>query len=575
MSARLLLTTTVVAAGVLAPAATSGAAKKAPSYPTVKSISPMRAQIGGTMTITGKNFIKGKAKNTVVFRRSGRKVVFAKADGLSSKKLRLTVPAKLRTSLGKKQGAFVATKFQIRVLARRFGKTYTALKKSPTIAPDTAVPAPATPEEQKKAAAAAQAAAAAAAAAAAPAAAGAPAPPPDCDRDGTPDASDTDDDNDLLADTTEAAIGTLTCVADTDNDGIEDGWEYSSALDLNQASCPQLPGGADYPQPCAPAMPYPGKRAYPNPRDGEDAHADYDGDWMTAHEEFTAWKKKAAASAPHRTLTDMWYSDGKQSSVDNGVTGDGCRGMTVPDPFDGTMVRPQFRRADGTYPTLYEVDGVTVKAEYEVYFLTRDASDACLDDGQRDEDGDFLTNYEEAHNVLSSPQWWNGVTSEPLFQIAYAGTHWLDGDSDGDGVVDGLDDQDFDDFLNVEEIERGVWVRSDKDKHTNVNTGLWVHPFNPCLPSVLSRTCPTARPVGKPDAWRPFFKDIESLVAPRWPLYGTSYVIDAYDPDPTWVDPTPANPDDNQAPDITPDEEWVPPAGVDQTQLPVLHPLPR
>ena len=42
-----------------------------------------------------------------------------------------------------------------------------------------------------------------------------------------------DDDNDLLTDTLETAIGTNPCSADTDGDGVDDGYEYQSAIDLN------------------------------------------------------------------------------------------------------------------------------------------------------------------------------------------------------------------------------------------------------------------------------------------------------------------------------------------------------
>jgi hypothetical protein len=506
------------------------------------------------MTITGTGFIKGRGKNTVVFRRAGKRSVFAKADGLSTTRLRLVVPDKLREVMGRRDGQVVASRFQLRVLARRFGKRYTALKRSPTILPSAATAAPprATPL---------------AAQGDTPAAPGPP--PPDCDRDGIVDADDPHDDADLLPDAVEEAIGTDRCSVDTDGDGMEDGWEYSSAVDLNQRSCPT--STADYPEPCPSAMPYPAKRPYANPLH-PDAGTDYDGDWMTAGEEHAAWKRKGAQDPAYRTLSSMWYSDGKQASVEATVN-DGCRGMTVPPPFDGNMVRPEFRTEAGTYPSLYEADGVTVKAEYAVYRLTRDATDRCLDDGERDEDGDFLTNVEEAHGPLTGPAYWVALTREPAFRIPYSGTDWLDPDTDGDGTVDGLDDQDFDDFLNVEEIVRGTPIRDKANTYTGVHTGLWVDPFNPCLPSPNSRTCPTGRPVGDPGAWRPYFADMDAPQAPRWPLYGTT-LFDVFDPDPSWVDPTPSDPSDS-APDVTPAETWNPPPGVDQTQLPPEHPLPR
>ena len=73
MPSRTLATLSILAAGVLAPATVAdAAAKKASAYPTVKKIPPMTVSVGETMTITGKNFVKGKDKNTVVFRRDGQ-----------------------------------------------------------------------------------------------------------------------------------------------------------------------------------------------------------------------------------------------------------------------------------------------------------------------------------------------------------------------------------------------------------------------------------------------------------------------------------------------------------------------
>jgi hypothetical protein len=56
--------------------------------------------------------------------------------------------------------------------------------------------------------------------------------------------------------------------------------------------------------------------------------------------------------------------------------------------------------------------------------------------------------------------------------------NYLDADSDGDGVTDGADDQDFDGASNLEEIQPGV------------DTFL-SHPQDPCDPNPDARTCPT------------------------------------------------------------------------------------
>ena len=54
----------------------------------------------------------------------------------------------------------------------------------------------------------------------------------------------------------------------------------------------------------------------------------------------------------------------------------------------------------------------------------------------------------------------------------------IDPDSDGDGVLDGADDQDVDGYDNFTEMElaRG-------------RSGLFVNPYNPCLPNPYAITC--------------------------------------------------------------------------------------
>jgi hypothetical protein len=187
----------------------------------------------------------------------------------------------------------------------------------------------------------------------------------------------------------------------------------------------------------------------------------------------------------------MWYSDGLQASQDTAGSGT-CVGMPVPAPLAG-------------------VAG---------YSLDTDG-DGCLNDSERDEDGDYLTNADETNTMLSGPSWWAGVTGEVGFRIAYRGTNWLDPDTDGDTVVDGLDDQDHDDFLNVEEMRRGTASVLANGTATGSTSGLWVDPFNPCLPWTGSRTCPIGIPVSGA-VWAPFVPPGQPPIAPRWPLWGGS-----------------------------------------------------
>ena len=79
------------------------------------------------------------------------------------------------------------------------------------------------------------------------------APDGDCDSDGVKNRVDADDDNDLLADTLELNLLLDPCPA-TPMDGVEDGYEYQSATDLNNDDYQELT-----------AHPVPGKTPYPNP----------------------------------------------------------------------------------------------------------------------------------------------------------------------------------------------------------------------------------------------------------------------------------------------------------------------
>ena len=97
--------------------ACANAASKGASYPVIKTVSPQKLGIGDVMTITGKNFRKGKNKNTVVFKRDGGRAVFVKAPDATTTKIGVTVPAKLLPFLLKKSGKRTYTLFRVRVLA--------------------------------------------------------------------------------------------------------------------------------------------------------------------------------------------------------------------------------------------------------------------------------------------------------------------------------------------------------------------------------------------------------------------------------------------------------------------------
>jgi hypothetical protein len=375
------------AAACAVPLATGVASAATP--PKVVAVSPLHLGVGETLTIRGKNFIPGKNRNWVVFQRARARAVFAPVDSATSTKLTFVVPAKLLPFLSRSGGKSVPTRFSLRVLARRFARQATPRRLSPVIGPVAAGKKP-------------------------------PAQTGDC-INGVPTGRSPDSDRDGLSDSLEKSLKTNPCNADSDLDGITDGYEYEAALDLNSK-----------------ALPYPGKRPYPNAL-FPDAGVDYDGDGMTQMDEYSAWVRYGGARFP------LNYSDGTQNT-----------GGPQPVP-----------------PTQPYLD------------LNHNGS---LSDDERDVDGDGLGNWIEAHGPLSAQAWWSSIyTSEQPYGVAFAGTDWLDSDTDGDALIDGQDDQDHDGYNNLTENFRGPW---------------WVNPFNPCLPDPHSPTCSLHPPVDNP--WPPF-----------------------------------------------------------------------
>ena len=517
----------MAAFGALLAPATAGAAvadaaaAKVRRYPVITSVQPMQAAVGDTITIRGRYFKRGRNKNTVVFRRDGSRAVFVKAKLATAKQLQVTVPARLGPFLLVKDGAPVASRFRLRVLAERLGKRFTGDSQSPLISPARPAGAPApggtvTPGGGTVPAPVVSA------------------PDADCDGDGMTNAADTDDDNDLLLDTTEQSLGLDPCHVDSDRDGVEDGYEYQSAWDLNDD---------EYQDPNQ-IVPYPGKRPYPNPL-FKDADVDYDGDSLTLGEEYSLWKRYGT-----RSLGKLLYSDGEAYSLSARLAGTGrrrptqsavnypqqiaflnwARGGAGYDPVMLPVAAPWHDPAnqqpfaildtnrDGSISsartpidwTLAQPMGY-VRSEQYAYDLD---NDGWISDDERDEDADGLTNFDETHGRMTAEYWKGCYDREKPYGVSYAGTSVVDPDTDGDGILDGADDQDHDDVPNMMELSRNAasghvdWDPYKGTCHPNdelltatpgggaeppktLHPDDWgrVNPFNPCLPDTWSRTC--------------------------------------------------------------------------------------
>lgn len=233
-------------------------------------------------------------------------------------------------------------------------------------------------------------------------------------------------------------------VADSDGDGLPDAQER--LLGTNPCNADSdldgVPDGYEYYSALdlnSRARPYPAKRPYPNALYA-DSNVDYDGDGLTMADEYAAWARYGDGKFP---LTS--YSDGTQNT-----------GGPAPIPPGESYL---------------DLNG-----------------NGTLSDDERDVDNDGLGNWVEAHGPLSGQSWWSAIyESEKPYIVDFAGTDWLDPDTDGDGVRDGADDQDFDGYNNISEISRGPY---------------WVNPFNPCLPDPNSPTCSLHPPPR--DSWPPF-----------------------------------------------------------------------
>lgn len=474
----------VAAVAALAPA---GAAA-APPAPTIEFFTPRTAKIGDTVTVSGRNYLPGRGRTTLVFLSSGGPAVFVKADSATSRRLKVRLPARLLSHFDvAESGELKRTVFQLRVVARRAGERFTPRRISLAVLPPANSTAPGTPGPGPDQ--------------------GLPQPEPkpaDCDGDGITDDNDPNDDTDLLDDQFERGLGTQVCSSDSDADGIEDGWEYHSAKDLNVK-----------------AVPYPAKRPYPNPLDASDRNIDFDGDGLTMIDEFRAWiftNKRfdpARANAAPRRESPLFYSDGTQTSRPGFPASEA--GETP--AFNRFQFQPDSAIYGGNlYPSAYPqpdyADSRTCPRpapEPRCGFLD-DNADGEFSDNERDADNDGLDNFDETHGNMRISTWnarlrvqcdpavkpWRDIKEGVYygeFDLRPFGEPAVDDpDSDGDSLLDGEDDQDNDDVPNYSEL---LFNCADDTPGGNV------HPYNPCAPydsgrapaELQRKSCPKFKPL--------------------------------------------------------------------------------
>jgi len=448
------------ATALLAPGASAEQSSASATTPTITRVTPMRVSVGNLLTIRGKNFKAQRRRNTVIFRGAEGRTAFAKPVRATRTKLVLRVPAAVARLLRVVDSRQRPTRLKLRVLSGKFSK-YTPRRLSPVV---TGVG----------------------------------------DGDGGGGGgtvacdSSADHDGDLLANSLELAIGTDPCLADTDVDQMSDGWEYWSAKDLNVK-----------------AVPYPGKRPFPNALDpsdgGKTATAsayDFDGDGLTTLEEYRAWRYTGSGFDQSRLSvgleSSLGYSDGTKFS----------RASSVPGVPAWRSAGLGLANPSQPFPATYDLHG----------------DPGVYQDDERDADADGLANFLESVRGPGSASWWAGYwkvsvrSIDPWEKTEYCGQRpgvfderpfadldLADSDVDGDTLLDGEDDQDADDFTNITELYEveydldgngagGVnpaWCGKPEGVIPSIDIGGidWaINAFNPCAPDPGSRSCPTRIP---------------------------------------------------------------------------------
>ena len=456
--------TLVAAALLVLPAAAVAAPKKGPA-PQITRVQPMRISVGGTLTIRGLRFKAQRNKNTIIFRASDGRTAFVKPRRATKRKLVLRVPASVARLLKVSNSRQQPTRLKLRVLAGTFSK-FTPKRLSPVVTSAGSGDGPGGGGDGGDGGGTLQV----------------------CD-------SDADHDNDLLPNSLELQIGTDPCLADTDNDQMTDGWEYWSAKDLNLK-----------------AVPYPGKRPFPNaldPSDGAPAGMgssayDFDGDGLTTLEEYRAWVITGSSYEPSRVAVGLesalGYSDGTKYS----------RASDVPPVPAWRSASFGLANPSQPFPATYDSHG----------------DPGVYQDDERDADADGLSNWIESVRGPGHYTWWAGFWKQEALQVEpwkkksycgqrpgdfdqrpFADVDLADPDVDGDTLLDGEDDQDNDDYSNIAEMYEVIrdvdgngqpdWCGKPSPLVPSIDRGgeAWaVNAFNPCAPDPGSRSCPSYVP---------------------------------------------------------------------------------
>jgi hypothetical protein len=132
--AKALMPVAVVIAVTVVPAAAPAASGKRAqaAKPKIMRVTPMRLEVGQTLTIRGKHFKAKKSQNTVVFKGSAGRTAFAKPARASRRKLVVKIPASVARLLVIRDGEQRPTRLNLRILAGKFS-SFTPRRLSPVV----------------------------------------------------------------------------------------------------------------------------------------------------------------------------------------------------------------------------------------------------------------------------------------------------------------------------------------------------------------------------------------------------------------------------------------------------------
>ena len=280
----------------------------------------------------------------------------------------------------------------------------------------------------------------------------------------------------MLAAALENTLGLDACKADTDGDGVPDGYEYQSARDLNDD---------EYQEPNK-YLPYPGKRPYPNPLDQGRRRrprrrlppllrgvpplgplrrppaglaADDYSLYYSAGEQYSLSRRERHGRRTSRARLRRRLRQAGRSSWTRTATATTATGVLVftTAPWYETATTPspvlrhprrqpqrpragRARRSTTTTPTAPAPSTPTARSPTTSATRTPTAS----------------RNNDEPHGRRTAGYWAACYADEKPYTTTYAGTDLVDPDSDGDGILDGADDQDHDDIPNMMELSRNT-----------------------------------------------------------------------------------------------------------------------